>query len=223
MIDGLPLDPFVVLGIPRDSSPEEVREAFHRKSKKHHPDLGGDEWAFRIVVHAYDLISSGAALETVAPIEGKVVRPKAQNTGKIRLGIHDKDVNPSRIVLVEILWMRYDVGDVMELMGDKQTNRQLSGSIQMTWPDPELAGDPRGVPFADRILLALNGAFDEVRAKTAPLKAKSKIDQGRFEAWISYTNGPTAAHAFKYLHTTLKARGLGVRQWTRDIAIARDE
>lgn len=222
MLDGLPIDPYTVLGLTRDASPEDVREAFRRKSKKHHPDHGGDDWAFRIVVHAYQLINSGNGSTVLLPAESRPVSPQEPSqSGSIRLGVHDKETPATRLVLVEVLWMRYSVEDVFELLGDRTTNRQLSGSIKITWPDTDLPGDPRGVPFADRILVALNGAFDELRFKTSPLKARSHIDSGRFEAWLSYLNGPAATAAFKHLHVTLKARGLGVRQWTREMLIPR--
>ena len=222
MLDGLPIDPYSVLGIKRNATPDDVREAFHRKSKKHHPDHGGDDWAFRIVVHAYNLINAEPGSTGVSTPERKPAPPQdSSQGGPIRLGVYDKETSPTRLVLVEILWMRYSVEDVFELLGARSEDRQLGGSIKVVWPDPDLPGDPRGVPFADRILVALNGAFDELRAKTAPLKARSQIDSGRFEAWLNYTNGPTAAAAFKHLHVTLKARGLGVRQWTREMLIPR--
>jgi hypothetical protein len=217
MLEGLPIDPYTVLGVKRDASADDIRDAFHQKSKKHHPDHGGDDWAFRVVVHAYNLITSGAALELSRSLDPKAAQ--AEENSRIRPGVHDRDMHPSRLVLVEILWMRYAVDDFFALLGDKSKSPQLSGSIKMTWPDPELPGDPRGIPFADRILLALNGAFDELRGKTSPLKARSNIEVGRFEAWLSYPNGKSASMAFKHLHVQLKARGLGVRQWTRELIL----
>ena len=44
------LDPRTILGVGPNASPEEIRDAYHEKSKKHHPDMGGDEWAFRMVL-----------------------------------------------------------------------------------------------------------------------------------------------------------------------------
>ncbi len=41
------IDPRSVLGVGVKASMEEIQRAFRAKSKKHHPDLGGDEWAFR--------------------------------------------------------------------------------------------------------------------------------------------------------------------------------
>jgi DnaJ domain len=52
------LDPRTVLGVGPDASLDEIREAYHVKSKKHHPDLGGDEWAFRMVLRAYEVLKT---------------------------------------------------------------------------------------------------------------------------------------------------------------------
>ena len=52
------LDPRTVLNVGADASPDEIRDAYHAKSKKHHPDVGGDEWAFRIVARAHEVLMS---------------------------------------------------------------------------------------------------------------------------------------------------------------------
>ena len=54
------LDPRTILGIGPDASPDEIRDAYHAKSKKHHPDMGGDEWAFRMVTRAYEVLKTTA-------------------------------------------------------------------------------------------------------------------------------------------------------------------
>jgi hypothetical protein len=55
------LDPRTVLGVGPGASLDEIRDAYHAKSKKHHPDLGGDEWAFRMVTRAYEVLKTTAA------------------------------------------------------------------------------------------------------------------------------------------------------------------
>ena len=36
-------DPYIVLGIPRDATPEEVKKAYRKKAKEYHPDLHPDD------------------------------------------------------------------------------------------------------------------------------------------------------------------------------------
>ena len=57
---GFSLDPRTVLGVGPRASLDEIREAYHLKSKKHHPDAGGDEWAFRMVARAYEVLKATA-------------------------------------------------------------------------------------------------------------------------------------------------------------------
>jgi curved DNA-binding protein CbpA len=52
------IDPRSVLGVGDDASMEAIHDAFRDKSKKHHPDVGGDEWAFRMVALAYEILKT---------------------------------------------------------------------------------------------------------------------------------------------------------------------
>jgi hypothetical protein len=61
------IDPRSVLGVGADASMEEIHDAFRDKSKKHHPDLGGDEWAFRIVARAYEILKTTIEMEARYP------------------------------------------------------------------------------------------------------------------------------------------------------------
>jgi hypothetical protein len=58
MTHHFPIDPRSILGVGEHATPEETHRAYVTKSKKHHPDAGGDEWAFRIVARAYELLKS---------------------------------------------------------------------------------------------------------------------------------------------------------------------
>jgi hypothetical protein len=63
------LDPRTVLGVSPAASTEEIHEAYRLKSKKHHPDLGGDEWAFRMVARAYEVLKTITTATTSKPWE----------------------------------------------------------------------------------------------------------------------------------------------------------
>jgi hypothetical protein len=60
MLHHFQFSPRTILGVGPEASADEIRDAFREKSKKHHPDLGGDEWAFRMVVRAYEVLKSTA-------------------------------------------------------------------------------------------------------------------------------------------------------------------
>jgi hypothetical protein len=79
------LDPRTILGVGPDASLDEIHEAYRAKSKKHHPDRGGDDWAFRMVARAYEVLKTTAA--TPAPIaaqpwEFRGPRPDLVNPGR---------------------------------------------------------------------------------------------------------------------------------------------
>ena len=48
------MDPYRVLGVSRDATRKELIAAYREKSKKHHPDTGGDDWAFVEIQRAYE-------------------------------------------------------------------------------------------------------------------------------------------------------------------------
>jgi hypothetical protein len=77
------LDPRTVLGVGPDASLEEIHDAFRAKSKKHHPDRGGDEWAFRMVARAYEVLKTTAATAGAAkPWEGRRAEPDVVARGR---------------------------------------------------------------------------------------------------------------------------------------------
>jgi hypothetical protein len=50
-------DPYETLGVPKDAAPEEIKKAFRRKAKAHHPDReGGDAKQMALVNKAYDTL-----------------------------------------------------------------------------------------------------------------------------------------------------------------------
>lgn len=50
------LDLYAVLGVARDANVKTINEAFRKLSKKHHPDVGGDEEMFKQLSEAYDIL-----------------------------------------------------------------------------------------------------------------------------------------------------------------------
>jgi molecular chaperone DnaJ len=50
-------DLYDLLDLPRDASDADIKRAYRRKAREHHPDAGGDEEAFKQVTHAYQVLS----------------------------------------------------------------------------------------------------------------------------------------------------------------------
>jgi molecular chaperone DnaJ len=50
-------DLYELLGVPRDATADDVKKAYRRAAREHHPDAGGDEEAFKQVTHAYQVLA----------------------------------------------------------------------------------------------------------------------------------------------------------------------
>lgn len=51
-------DHFKTLGIPEQSSDEEIKKAYKKLAMKHHPDRGGDQTKFQEIQEAYDVLTN---------------------------------------------------------------------------------------------------------------------------------------------------------------------
>ena len=50
-------DYYKTLGVPRTASADEIKKAFRKLARKHHPDAGGDEAKFKEINEAYEVLS----------------------------------------------------------------------------------------------------------------------------------------------------------------------
>ncbi|HVA48332.1 MAG TPA: DnaJ domain-containing protein [Pirellulales bacterium] len=84
--NGNGFDPYKILGVGRSASVDEIEAAYRERALKHHPDRGGDGWAFEQVHAAYQQIrpsisrrAASAGAVVVATRERpalRVLRPK---------------------------------------------------------------------------------------------------------------------------------------------------
>lgn len=47
-----------MLGVDKKATTDEIRKAFRKKALKEHPDKGGDPDKFKILTHAYDVLTN---------------------------------------------------------------------------------------------------------------------------------------------------------------------
>lgn len=50
-------DYYKTLGVPRNATSEDIKKAFRKLARKHHPDTGGDEAKFKEINEAYEVLS----------------------------------------------------------------------------------------------------------------------------------------------------------------------
>jgi hypothetical protein len=248
------IDPHAVLGVAPEASLQVIRDAYRKKAKQHHPDAGGEEWAFRIVARAYEILSTERVTQaTRAEFRTRPTQPAepawdvrsepeneapghdqaaasagapfgsaARTAGDgVRAGVSDPVLDPVRVVEIEKLWVRYEVDHVWLLQEGGSQDRFLSCCLNISWPDPTLASRAESLPGAAEILQQLTEAFEIVRGQIPVTGALCGVQDHRFQGWLSYAGTQPAWKAFNNLHQELKARGLSVKQWTRDMIIPR--
>ena len=54
-------DPYATLGVGRNSTDAEIKSAYRKLAKQHHPDIGGDQQKFAEISAAYDNIKDAQA------------------------------------------------------------------------------------------------------------------------------------------------------------------
>ena len=71
------------------------------------------------------------------------------------------------------------------------------------------------------MLASLQQIFDHMTVQTRVVTSRSRVQDEQFSGWLAYSNFDRAYKAVGVLHEALKLRGLGMRQWSRDLFIPR--
>jgi hypothetical protein len=243
----LQIDPADVLGVRPDAPLQEIRDAYRAKAKRYHPDAGGEEWAFRILVQAYEVLSTARVARATAREEAAPPRagyrpqvrpegpfaPRAEATPpprgtarpddseSVRRGVTEPAVDPAQVVDVEKLAIRYQADHIWLISEHSAENRYLSCSLNLTWPAPGVSTPPEEIPGHERTLRGLQATFDAVAAKTSATSSRSVVVDGRFSGWLSYPSNDRLSQAFNQLRSGLHDVGLVVHQWSRDLIVPR--
>lgn len=204
------LDPRTVLGVSPAASIDEIHEAFRSKSKKHHPDVGGDEWAFRMVTRAYEVLKTTTVMAPLKPWESPDANvPTSESPG----------VNPDdfRVVEAELIWIRLESDGTTRPWSLSEENEQtLSVCLVISWPTPHLIARAAELSEAGEFLRTLIDLFKHLRGSASVVAGRSRIEDGRFVGWLSYPDVLAAQDAFLSLRDTLQAEGLTVKLQTVD-------
>jgi curved DNA-binding protein CbpA len=212
------LDPRTVLGVGACATLDEIRDAYHSKSKKHHPDLGGDEWAFRMVTRAYEVLkttaASGSADSLHQSANGWTPPPATENDAVQEPGM---GLDGFRTVDVDLIWMRFETeGTAQRLPVGEENEETLSVCVVISWPDAHLVKRAVEQDSAGEILRTLVDVFGRLRGSDQVFAGRSRIEDGQFVGWLSYPNVLAAQDAFLLLRETLQDEGLAVKLRTID-------
>jgi hypothetical protein len=223
------IDPHQVLGVAFDAPLDQIRDAYRQKAKRYHPDAGGEEWSFRILNQAYEMLCSARVVRATRietpqrPARSAPLKPE-RGAETVHQGVYDRKVAAARIVAIEHLCVRYQWDDVNYLWLTQRApdeERFLSCCVNLIWPDPKLGEKGSIVSDQSTILAALSEAFDQTIISTRVVQSRSRVEDDRFAGWLSYTSFDRSWKAINVLHEHLKQRGLGMRQWSRDLFVPR--
>jgi DnaJ domain len=204
------LDPRTVLGVLPTASLDEIHEAYRSKSKKHHPDLGGDEWAFRMVARAYEVLKTTAETVPSQPWESpNTDMPEPESPGRT--------ADDFRVIEVELIWIRFKSDRSARPWSSSEGNEEtLSVYSVISWPTPSLVAQAVELGNAGEILRTLIDLFEHLRRSPVVIAGRSRIEDGRFVGWLSYPDVLAAQDALLSLRNTLKGQGLTVNLQTVD-------
>ena len=84
------MDPYSILGIRKGASANEIKKAYRRLARMHHPDKGGNEEMFKKIQNAYDILEEGKTEEPEESKESKETSTEivSQPEGQVSNMIH---------------------------------------------------------------------------------------------------------------------------------------
>ena len=211
------LDPRTVLGVGPQAGLDEIHKAYRSKSKKYHPDVGGDEWAFRMVTRAYEVLkaTTTSATEESAPHQSNGWTSRVVRNGPTENSqtVHDE----FRSVEVDLIWMRFETDGPMQLLSASVENEgTLSVCLVVSWPTASLVSRAAEHDSAGQILRSLVEIFERLRGSSQVFAGRSRIEDGRFVGWLSYPSVLAAQDAYILLRNALKGHDLTVKLQTID-------
>jgi hypothetical protein len=217
------LDPRTVLGVGEDASREEIDRAFREKSKKHHPDVGGDEWAFRVVRRAHEMLKATSGMAQRHPSfsttfpdpHGAVSESHAE--APFRSGQDPPSQFEFHTVDVELVWIRFELAGRVEVYGDEMpATTTLSVCLVISWPRLSFVKHSAAFPDAAETLHHVIDSFEHLRTSELHPASRCRIEEGQFVGWLSYPNVLQAEAGFHALHSALALHDLKVSLQTRD-------
>lgn len=235
MTHSFEFEPREILGVSATATLAEVRSAYLDRSQKHHPDHGGDDWAFKLVHRAYEILSTDrvmnravaemrAAASVVPAAWSAAPEPRSRESidERIRKGVEDAVDDPAKLVDVELYCLRFEVDGSWTMLNHRAAaERNLSCSLNVVWPSHDCDRSQLRPDAVSAIEADLNEAFAHVENDPRALSARAAVDASSFDGWASFPTATEAYDAFQSLRRALVERGLGVKQWTREITLPR--
>jgi len=262
MTHSFQFDPSAILGVAPGASLREIRDAYHQKSLKHHPDKGGDEWAFRMVARAYQILTTARVVDRTADEGPRTPRPEPKPapapaasrstawtghfghgpatghggdagggpgvsanitgwSGEHRSHAAMTPAEMAKIVEAELLILRFELECSLDLFTRRPEDRNLSCTLHIAWPIPELAEKAGVLPETAATIRQLGEAVKAQGVRKHALTKRAHAEPARFDAWFTYPTAVMASEALEAFREALAGRGLEIEKQTREMAIPR--
>ena len=254
MAHSFQFDPNAILGVSSGASLNEIRDAYRQKSLKHHPDKGGDEWAFQMVARAYEILSTARVVHRAGPDGHRASPPPPPPTPPPQAtwtnGFGPSAASPvgaapdsmtnikgwsgvrhshagedparvARLVLAELLILRFELECSIDLFARSPEDRNLSCTLHVSWPLDELAERAPKIPDAGKFHKRIGEALKSKGVRKHALNKRSHIEDGRLDAWFTYPTAVMASDALEALRVALAAHELEVEKVVREMSVPR--
>lgn len=228
-------DPCEILGVGPSASLQEIRDAYRARSKIHHPDAGGQSWTFRVLARSYEALSQARVASRARDEVGRGAASSAGDAPRVEpirvptapaadgpRVVTDKVADPSDLVAVEMLVIRFEEDDAHAFLLRPAEERNLSCTLQVHWPVSDLVSQRGQIAGADRLLEAVGRAFEAVVTSTRPTTSRSGVEDGRFSGWLTYPTVARVNAALAKLRAALAPQRMGVQQTNREHHVPRD-
>lgn len=102
-------NPYETLGVAKDATLDQIKKVYRQKSKKCHPDAGGDGEEFKRISSAYELLSNQERRDhfdrtgETAEVEDPSLSIVSQLLGSVLLGILNAGGDPEKTDLVKLM------------------------------------------------------------------------------------------------------------------------
>lgn len=199
----------------------EFGEAPDRPARTPPPASGSRPWA--------SAARPASDSTSAPPFSPRQATPEPDRAGRIkggpnettRPGVAERSVDPSQVVNVEKLAIRFEAEHIWLITDRSNEHRFLSCCLNVSWPDAALGRPPSTVENADGICKGLTALIDDLAERSHATESRSAVLDLRFNGWLSYPTAEAANAAFALLRGLLHKDGLVVKQWSRDLIVPR--
>lgn len=170
-------DYYVILGVDSKASLAEIKKAFRRAAKQHHPDAGGQEAAFKIINEAYEVLSDS---QKRARYDRTYTPPKPSRK-KPSIHVSDSNINLGKLIRNGVAIGSFDVELINFNINDDIFSVEWQEGVKPNWAS-EVRAAEKGVSWQVEFEVYALGA--EVGHSSAVIELTLEFDDSCVNAEV---------------------------------------